>query len=89
MTIIFNDERNHILTQFAFIIFQFSVLKLGKNKFSGPIPKSLANFKNLKSLDLSGNAFTGAVPAELCEMTNLEGIKVDNNIACDVDCCIN
>lgn len=89
MTIIFNDECNHILTQFAFIIFQFSVLKLGENKFSGPIPKSLANFKNLKSLDLSGNDFTGAVPEELCAMKNLEGIKVDDNIACDESCCIN
>ena len=89
MTFIFNDERNDILTQFAFIIFQFSVLKLGENNFSGPIPKSLANFKNLQSLDLSGNDFTGAVPDELCEMTNLEGIKVDKDIECDPTCCFN
>lgn len=68
--------------------FQFSVLKLGKNEFSGPIPASLANFKNLKSLDLSGNNFTGVVPDELCELKNLEGIKVDKNIACDPTCCI-
>jgi hypothetical protein len=74
-------------------------LFLQRNDFYGPVPPSLALFRNLKKLLLYGNPrLTGSVPKELCELREAfsssqggteGGAMVDLRASCDVpcDCC--
>ncbi|KAK9153563.1 hypothetical protein Sjap_001043 [Stephania japonica] len=54
-------------------------LYLGGNKFSGTIPKSLANASWLRNLELSSNNFVGRVPKSLGSLQNLNRINLESN----------
>jgi len=50
-----------------------------KNSFSGTIPKSLGNIRNMIYMDLSMNKFVGVLPEEMGNLKSLEGLFVNDN----------
>ena len=53
--------------------------------FSGPLPKSLSNAKNLAFAELSGHQLTGSVPTlpEEIRMFEVHNNKLDGTVACE------
>lgn len=54
-------------------------ITLANNKFTGPIPASIANVASLQEILLLGNQLTGNVPEEICALKNLTVLDVSNN----------
>ena len=52
---------------------------MSSNRFSGPIPKILANLENLTSLSLSHNQFLGTVPTWLGDLSGLTSLNLNSN----------
>jgi hypothetical protein len=48
-------------------------------KFSGTIPSSLYNMKQLKQLSLSGHAFSGIIQSEIGNLNKLTELKINDN----------
>ncbi|XP_054796246.1 receptor-like protein Cf-9 homolog isoform X2 [Prosopis cineraria] len=55
------------------------VLNLSNNGFSGKIPSSIGNMKQLESLDLSSNSLTGEIPIELASLSFLSFLNLSFN----------
>ena len=56
-----------------------TVLALGGNQLTGPIPTSLGGLTNLEGVYLWGNELTGTIPAELGSLANLEQLQLNEN----------
>ncbi|XP_076890959.1 receptor-like protein 6 [Bidens hawaiensis] len=54
-------------------------LMLSHTKFSGWIPKSIGNLKNLSSIDLSNSNFSGQIPKSIENLTQLRYIDLSSN----------
>ncbi|KAF8029584.1 hypothetical protein BT93_E2105 [Corymbia citriodora subsp. variegata] len=54
-------------------------LSLLGTSFSGKIPKSVANVKNLTILDLSNSKFTGLIPSSLGNLKQLQFLDLSSN----------
>ena len=54
-------------------------LSLHHQGLSGEIPKSLANLRSLRKLELVGNQLTGPIPVELSELTDLTSLVLSQN----------
>ncbi|KAL8110545.1 receptor like protein 27-like [Apium graveolens] len=52
---------------------------LSSNKFTGKIPNSIENFKNLHSLNLSNNFLSGSIPTVTGNVTALESFDISKN----------
>jgi Leucine-rich repeat (LRR) protein len=60
---------------------QLQTLLLSNNRLVGTLPRTFANFTNLRDLVLGGNAFDGALPSSLSQLSLLERLDVsDNNL---------
>ncbi|CAG7860740.1 unnamed protein product [Brassica rapa] len=55
------------------------VLRLWETSFSGIIPDSIANLKNLASLTLAYSNFSGRIPSSLGELSNLSSLSLSSN----------
>jgi Leucine-rich repeat (LRR) protein len=55
------------------------VLNLGKNNFSGVIPKDIGKLQTLLSLNLSSNELSGEIPQSLCTLKSLQVLDLSNN----------
>ncbi|XP_039158861.1 probable LRR receptor-like serine/threonine-protein kinase At3g47570 [Eucalyptus grandis] len=59
---------------------KLEVLDLGKNKFRGEIPASIANFTDtLQYLVLGSNQITGNIPLEIENLNGLQVLTIHNN----------
>ncbi|CAI7927294.1 unnamed protein product, partial [Closterium sp. NIES-54] len=58
---------------------QLTLLSLGRNELSGPIPPPLSNLQALKYLLLSDNELSETIPAELGSITTLEALDLSMN----------
>ena len=56
-----------------------TVLSLGGNGLTGPIPASLGSLTNLRHLDLSWNDLGGSIPGELGRLASLEDLYLHVN----------
>jgi hypothetical protein len=54
-------------------------LSFANNFFTGVLPTSITEMKDLNRLYLDGNYFNGKLPPGLSDMTNLESISIYNN----------
>lgn len=55
------------------------VLDLHDNSFTGSIPSSFSNMKNLAKLDLSINDLSGTLPSDLAPLEQIEYLELHNN----------
>ena len=55
------------------------LLRLHFNRFTGPLPASLADARGLRTLSLSENALTGRIPASLGSLTKLTKLLLGSN----------
>ena len=55
------------------------VLHLWSNNLGGPIPETLGNIKNLKSLRLQDNPISGSIPASIGNLSCLEELYIADN----------
>ncbi|BAT79342.1 inactive leucine-rich repeat receptor-like protein [Vigna angularis] len=55
-------------------------LFLGRNSFSGEIPKRYGQLNRLQKLDVSFNALTGTAPAELFSLPNISYLNLASNM---------
>ncbi|KAG2277862.1 hypothetical protein Bca52824_060417 [Brassica carinata] len=55
------------------------VLRLWETSFSGIIPDSIGNLKNLASLTLADSNFSGRIPSSLGELSNLSSLSLSSN----------
>ncbi|GFY80209.1 leucine-rich receptor-like protein kinase family protein [Actinidia rufa] len=60
-------------------MYYLSVLNLGHNDLSGPIPQELQGLKMVGILDLSYNRLNGSIPQSLTSLTLLGEIDLSNN----------
>ena len=58
---------------------QVTILNLGSNALSGPIPSSIGNLTGLTSLRLHRNGLSGPIPSQIGLLTGLTGLGLDNN----------
>ncbi|KAL6127935.1 hypothetical protein ACLB2K_071296 [Fragaria x ananassa] len=56
-----------------------TLLDLGSNLFSGPIPGGIANMTSLKVFHLEVNSFTSTIPEWLYSFHNLESLYISSN----------
>ncbi|CAL5078918.1 unnamed protein product [Urochloa decumbens] len=56
-----------------------SMLGLGKNKFSGELPREISRMGNMKILMLNENNFSGSVPAEYGRLVRLQVLDLSYN----------
>ncbi len=52
--------------------------QLGANRFSGAIPKGIADFRMLINLDYSSNNITGTIPTEFSKLLYLSVLRSGN-----------
>ncbi|XP_021289817.1 receptor-like protein 12 [Herrania umbratica] len=57
----------------------FNSIDFSCNKFEGPIPDEMGEFKALYVLNLSHNALTGAIPPSLGKLHQLESLDLSRN----------
>ncbi|KAL3575190.1 hypothetical protein D5086_023291 [Populus alba] len=55
------------------------VLDLSGNNFTGKVPSSVSNCRNLDILNLWGNNFNGQIPSEIGLISSLKGLFLGNN----------
>ncbi len=59
-------------------------LYLSSNQLSGPIPKSIGNLSQLKSLSLDSNKISGPIPESIGNLSQLKNLYLsDNQLSCD------
>ncbi|KAG2632545.1 probable LRR receptor-like serine/threonine-protein kinase At1g56140 isoform X3 [Panicum virgatum] len=56
-----------------------TMLSLGFNPFSGPLPKELGNLTNLNLLGISLDNFSGGLPEDLGNLSKLEQLYIDSS----------
>ena len=56
-----------------------TMLTLGNNNLTGPIPAALGLLEDLELLDLHGNSLTGPIPPAVARLRNLGGLFLDDN----------
>ncbi|KAL3754370.1 hypothetical protein ACJRO7_001581 [Eucalyptus globulus] len=56
-----------------------TLIDLSSNNFSGVIPESIGNLKQLELLNLSNNILSGPLPPFLANLTNLEELDLSQN----------
>ncbi|CAL4889954.1 unnamed protein product [Urochloa decumbens] len=56
-----------------------TVLDLGRNNLTGPIPQEIGQLKMLYLLNLSFNGISGEIPQSLCNLTNLQVLDLSSN----------
>ncbi|KAL3754371.1 hypothetical protein ACJRO7_001582 [Eucalyptus globulus] len=56
-----------------------TLIDLSSNNFSGVIPESIRNLKQLELLNLSNNMLSGPLPPFLANLTNLEQLDLSQN----------
>ncbi|PPD97719.1 hypothetical protein GOBAR_DD05229 [Gossypium barbadense] len=57
----------------------FTSIDFSSNKFEGPIPEAIGDFRALYLLNLSNNALTGTVPSFLGNLLKLEALDLSSN----------
>ncbi|KAK2998147.1 hypothetical protein RJ639_026600 [Escallonia herrerae] len=57
----------------------WSVLDLGVNQLSGPIPPEIGNLSSITKINLQSNGLTGRLPLELGNLKYLEELRLDRN----------
>ncbi|XP_031277357.1 receptor-like protein 7 [Pistacia vera] len=57
----------------------FTSIDLSSNKFEGPIPKEMGQFKSLYILNMSRNALTGTIPSSVGNLRQLESFDLSWN----------
>ncbi|KAG8500715.1 hypothetical protein CXB51_004205 [Gossypium anomalum] len=57
----------------------FTSIDFSSNKFEGPIPEAMGDFRALHLLNLSNNALTGTVPSFLGNLLKLEALDLSSN----------
>ncbi|KAG4152610.1 hypothetical protein ERO13_D04G133201v2 [Gossypium hirsutum] len=57
----------------------FTSIDFSSNKFEGPIPEAIGDFRALYLLNLSNNALTGTVPSFLGNLPKLEALDLSSN----------
>ncbi|GMJ03248.1 receptor like protein 7 [Hibiscus trionum] len=65
--------------EFVKILTLFTSIDLSCNKFEGPIPDVIGDFKALYVLNLSHNALTGKIPPSLGNLNQLESLDLSSN----------
>ncbi|CAI9281474.1 unnamed protein product [Lactuca saligna] len=70
-----NDLQNWIFADNC----SLQALDLSENAFTGEIPTTISNCKNLTILNLWGNYFSGKIPGELGVIPNLQQLYLGNN----------
>ncbi|CAL9083999.1 unnamed protein product [Musa textilis] len=58
---------------------KLKILDLGNNRFQGPFPKFIVEFRELVELDLSSNSFFGSVPGSLAGLSKIERLNLSYN----------
>jgi len=56
-----------------------SIIFLGENNFSSPIPETFTNFKNLTTLNLQNCGLTGTFPQKIFQIGTLSVIDLSDN----------
>ncbi|XP_059593001.1 receptor-like protein EIX2 [Vitis vinifera] len=59
--------------------FNVTLLFLGNNSFSGPIPLNIGESSSLRVLDVSGNLLNGSIPSSISKLKDLAVIDLSNN----------
>ncbi|KAH1039967.1 hypothetical protein J1N35_041710 [Gossypium stocksii] len=57
----------------------FTSIDFSSNKFEGPIPEAIGDFRALYLLNFSNNALTGTVPSFLGNLLKLEALDLSSN----------
>jgi len=57
----------------------FTYMDMSSNKFEGPIPGELMQFKAMIALNLSNNALSGHIPSSIENLKNLESLDLSHN----------
>ncbi|KAJ0027806.1 hypothetical protein Pint_34903 [Pistacia integerrima] len=57
----------------------FTSIDLSSNKFEGPIPEEIGQFKSLYLLNMSRNALTGPIPSSVGNLGQLESLDLSRN----------
>ncbi|KAJ0027799.1 hypothetical protein Pint_34908 [Pistacia integerrima] len=57
----------------------FTSIDLSSNKFEGPIPEEIGQFKSLHLLNISQNALTGPIPSSIGNLGKLESLDLSRN----------
>ncbi|KAE8696510.1 hypothetical protein F3Y22_tig00110656pilonHSYRG00024 [Hibiscus syriacus] len=65
--------------EYVKILTVFTSIDLSCNKFEGPIPNVIGEFKALYVLNLSHNALTGKIPPALGNLKQLESLDLSSN----------
>ncbi|XP_004951805.1 receptor-like protein 2 [Setaria italica] len=80
------DERVFLLLVYRGTSFEYRVttafpkmLNLGRNNFTGVIPKEIGRLKSLAILNFSSNRLSGEIPSQLHSLTNLQVLDLSNN----------
>ncbi|KAL3636737.1 hypothetical protein CASFOL_019036 [Castilleja foliolosa] len=71
-----DNHTNLIYNQISYLP---TVLYLGNNRISGPIPSEIGQLKYIIVLDLSKNNFSGHIPDAISNLTNLESLDLSEN----------
>ncbi|CAL9151711.1 unnamed protein product [Musa hybrid cultivar] len=58
---------------------KLKILDLRNNRFQGPFPKFISDFRELVELDLSSNSFFGSVPGSLAGLSKIERLNLSYN----------
>jgi Leucine-rich repeat (LRR) protein len=80
------DQRAFLLLVYRGTSFEYRVttafpkmLNLGRNNFTGVIPKEIGQLKSLAILNFSSNRLSGEIPPQLRSLTKLQVLDLSNN----------
>ncbi|XP_021891012.1 receptor-like protein 12 [Carica papaya] len=65
--------------KFEKVLTLLTVIDFSRNKFEGPIPKEMGEFRGVYVLNLSQNVLTGQIPSDLGNMIRLESLDLSGN----------